>query len=99
MAIVINEERGGNQNGWFGIALSVLVGVIILVAVYYLFFVQPDMVGSLLPNPGLSSIDAITSLGFDPGSVVSSPLFTAQHQSIPLPPVGGLGNVQPFGTP
>ena len=99
MAIVINDERGGNRNGWFGIALSALVGVIVLIAVYYLFFVQPDIVGSALPNAGLSSIDAITSLGFDPGTVVSSPMFTAQRQSISLPPVGGSGNIQPFGTP
>lgn len=101
MAIVINDEKQGGGSGWFTAGLIGLVVVIVFTAVFFLFFTSPDIISSALsgPNSSMSSIDAITSLGFDPSAVVSSPLFTGQRQSVPAQPVGGAGNSQPFGTP
>ncbi len=99
MAIVINDEQHGGGGEWFTAGLVGLVVVIVFVAVFFLFFVSPGVINSALPNSGLSSIDAITSLNFNPSDVVSSPLFTGQRQSVSAQPAVGAGNSQPFGTP
>ena len=95
MAIVINEEKKGN-GGWFGIGLTVLVVLIVGIAVYYVFFAQPEVINTVTPLK-LQSIDAIGALHFDPQSVVNSPLFNGQRQSIALPPVPAGSNSAPFG--
>ncbi len=99
MAIVINDERQGGGSGWFAAGLVGLVVVIVFIAVFFLFFVSPDIISSALSNSSLSSIDAITSLNFNPSDVVSSPLFTGQRQSVSPQPAASAGNSQPFGTP
>lgn len=95
MAIVINEEQQ-KSGGWFGIALLLLAVLIVGVAAYYVFFAQPSTINEVVPVK-LQSLDAIQSLHFDPQTVVNSPLFGGQRQSISMPVSTSSGNIAPFG--
>lgn len=95
MAIVIEEEKeqGG---GWFGIGVLFVVFAIFAIAVYFLFFVRPELIDTVAPVK-LRSIDELTQLNFDPSSVVSNSFFQSLSQVVPPPSPPISGNSSPFG--
>ena len=95
MAIYIEEdkEKGG---GIFGFGVLLVVLIVIGVAVYYLFFVQPAIISTVAPVQ-LRSIDELTRAQFDPSRVISSPFFTGLRQFVPEPSLLPAGNAAPFG--
>jgi hypothetical protein len=95
MAINIQEEKQ-SRGGWFGFGITLVVLVILGVAFYYLFFVQPELIDTVAPLP-LQSIDQLTQLQFDPAQVVQSPFFTGLRQLVPAQTLPPAGNASPFG--
>ncbi|KKS82682.1 MAG: hypothetical protein UV58_C0007G0033 [Candidatus Wolfebacteria bacterium GW2011_GWC1_43_10] len=95
MAIVIEEEKekGGR---WFGFGVIFIILAILGVAVYYLFFVKPDLIGAVVPIK-FRSIDELARLQFDPQEVVSSEFFRSSRQFVPPPTIIPAGNASPFG--
>jgi hypothetical protein len=97
MAIVIQEEKN-NKGGWFGFGLILLILLVVGVAAYYLFFVKPDLIGSVVPaSQQLDAINSLQSLQFDSTKVVNE--FTQnKKQFIPVPTTpSATGNQRPFG--
>jgi len=84
MAIVIEENGSSNRNGIFGIIGWLVFLAIAGVAVYYVFFAQPELV-SIPATGSLGTIAPIAQLSLDPQSVVNSPAFQALTSTIPLP--------------
>jgi len=96
MAIVINEENRNSKGGLFGMGVLILIFAILGFASYYIFFVKPQVIDSVVPS-GLQSIQELSRLKFNPSEVLSGPFFTGQYQSIPLTTPITSGNAQPFG--
>jgi hypothetical protein len=91
MAIVIQEEK--NKGSWFGFGMLFVILIILGIALYYLFFVQPQ----ILTSAGESqSLEEFSRMQFDPRTVIESDIFTQQKQFIPLTAPAG-GNPRPFG--
>lgn len=95
MAIVIQEERGG-QRGWFGFGILFIIVAIIGISAYYLFFVQPELIDSTVAPIKLESIDELKSLQFDPNEVLGS-YFQNKQYNVPAPTISQGGNAMPFG--
>ncbi|MFA6495153.1 MAG: hypothetical protein WC246_02395 [Candidatus Paceibacterota bacterium] len=95
MAIIIHDEEQKNGT-WFGFVVALVPVLMIGIAAYYVFFMKPDVINQVAPLE-LRSLDAIRSLQFDPQSVVSTPSFTGNQQSVSMPqtPIGS--NAAPFG--
>ncbi|OGM92414.1 hypothetical protein A2755_01490 [Candidatus Wolfebacteria bacterium RIFCSPHIGHO2_01_FULL_48_22] len=93
MAIVIQEER--NTGSWFGFSILIVVLVILGVTLYYLFFVQPDIL-TAVTSRNLQSLEEFSQMQFDPRDVTESEFFKKPKQFVPLTPLGG-GNTRPFG--
>jgi hypothetical protein len=96
MAIFIEEENKGGSK-WFGFGLLIIILAIIGVAVYYLFFVQPQLVGTVVPVK-LQAISDIKQISqFNPTEVLNSPFFASLKQIVPPPTIPPAGNASPFG--
>ncbi len=94
MAIVIQEEK--NTGSWFGFSILLVVLVVLGIALYYLFFVQPEILTAVTAK-NLESIEEFSRMQFDPQTVTNSDFFKGQKQFIPLTPVVSGGNPRPFG--
>lgn len=94
MAIVIQEEKNGGS--WFGFGILLLILVVLGVALYYLFFVEPQILNAVTTK-NLESIEEFSQMNFDPRSVTESEFFKKQKQYIPLTPIVNIGNPRPFG--
>ncbi len=100
MAIIVEEERSRvnivRLLGW--IAVLAIIGI----AVYYIFFVTPELV--ILPQP--SSLNTINPLGsiansVNPEGVLNSPAYTSLKSppvELPKPNVAA-GRTNPFVPP
>ncbi len=95
MAIVIHDEEQ-KRSSWFGFTVVFVVVLMIGIAAYYVFFVQPAVINQVAPLE-LQSLDSIRALQFDPQTVVTNPLFVHDQPSIPPPQVPIGSNAQPFG--
>jgi hypothetical protein len=95
MAIFIEEEK--KESGrWFGFAVLFVVLIIIGVAVYYLFFVKPELFDVVIPVK-LQSIDQLTKIvNFEPKSVLEGDFYKNLRQVIPPPSPPPAGNATPF---
>jgi len=96
MAIYIKEESGKKSGGLFGFGLLFLVLVMIGVAVYYMFFVKPELISAVAPLQ-LQSIDQLAQIDFDPASVINSDFFKQLKQLVPPQTLKPAGNSSPFG--
>jgi len=94
MAIVIQEEK--NTGSWFGFGILLLILVVLGIALYYLFFVQPQLL-DVAGGKNLGSIEEFSQMNFDPRSVTESEFFKEKKQYIPLTPIVNAGNPRPFG--
>ncbi len=97
MAIVIQEEQG-KKGGWFGFGILFTILIIMGIAVYYLFFIQPSLINTTIAPLQLQSLNQMQSLNFDPQSVITHTVIngTNNKQSIPVPNPS-TGNSTPFG--
>ncbi|MCL5012182.1 MAG: hypothetical protein M1320_02035 [Patescibacteria group bacterium] len=96
MAIVIQDEQKKN-GGWFGFGILFLVLVVIGIAAYYLFFVQPDLIDTTISSSQLKAIDNLKSLNFDSTGVVQE-FVKKTKQFVPIPSSPNVqGNSAPFG--
>ena len=96
MAIYIHEEGGKKRGGLFGFGLLFLVLIMVGVAVYYMFFVKPELIAAVAPVQ-LQSIDQLAQMNFDPASVINSDFFTQLKQLVPPQTLKPAGNSSPFG--
>jgi hypothetical protein len=95
MAIFIEEENKGGSK-WFGFGVLVIVLVIVGASIYYLFFVQPELINTAVPL-NLQSISDIKQLtDFHPADVLNSPFYTSLKSVIPPPSAPPAGNASPF---
>ncbi len=97
MAIVIQEDKKKN-GGWFGFGLLFLVLIIVGLAAYYLFFVQPALIDNTIGSTGqLQAIDDLKSIQFSSVKILEQ--FTkGGKQFIPIPSTPNTqGNATPFG--
>jgi len=95
MAIFIEEENK-KEGKWFGFGIFAIVLVIVGVAIYYLFFVQPQLVSTVIPIK-LQTISDIKQISqFNPTQVLNSPFFNNLKQVIPPPSPPPAGNASPF---
>lgn len=95
MAIVIEEEKE-RSGGWFGFGMIFVILVILGVAIYYLFFVKPELIGDFT-GMKLQSIDELAQLNFNPQDTVSGDFFKQSRQLVQPPSPGPTGNSSPFG--
>jgi hypothetical protein len=99
MAIIVDE--GEKKTNIFGIIGWLVFLCIAGVAVYYVFFVQPQLV--VIPSAGnLSAIAPITQVSLQPNAVIQNPAFQALTDTIPLPSPQGpapVGRTNPFISP
>ncbi len=94
MAIVIQEEK--TSGGWFGFSVLMLVLIVIGIALYYLFFVQPELLTTGTAK-NFETIEEFSQMNFDPKQVIESDFFKSQKQFMPSTPVSNPGNPRPFG--
>ena len=95
MAIFIEEEKKGSGR-WFGFGVLFVTLLIVGVAVYYLFFVQPQLFNIVVPIK-LQSIDELTKIAtFNPQTVLNSDFYKSLKQVIPPPSPPPAGNATPF---
>lgn len=100
MAIIV-EENGGKRSNLLGIIGWLVFLAVAAVAVYYIFFAQPELV--TIPATGaIGTIAPITQISLQPSSVIQGPAFEALTSTVPLPsPQGpaGVGRPDPFVSP
>ncbi len=100
MAIIIEEEK--SKSGLVRIIGWVVVFIVFIVAIYYIFFVTPQLV-IIEPSGSLSTIEPIVENPVNPDSVLKSAAFQAlQQPTVPMVPTstGGTGSrSNPFIAP
>ena len=93
MAIVIQEEK--STGSWFGFGILILILVILGITLYYLFFVQPEILTAASGEN--QTLEEFSQMQFDPRAVTESEFFKKQKQIIPLTSTVNAGNLMPFG--
>ena len=100
MAIIVSEEKNRSASlvrlaGWFAVLAT--VGA----AIYYIFFVTPDVV-VIPPGGNLQSIAPIATITIHPEDVINSAAFQSLQTNIPPPSPSGpvsVGRSNPFANP
>jgi uncharacterized membrane protein YukC len=96
MAILIEEEKQGGGK-WFGFGILIIILVVLAISVYYLFFVSPELINTVIPAK-LQVINDVKQLSdFNPTKVLNSPFYKSLKQVIPPPSPPPAGNASPFG--
>ncbi len=95
MAIYIEEEKG-SKGSLFSTLATFVILIIIGVAIYYVFFVKPEIIENITPSQ-LQSIDNIVNINFDPSEVFNGEFFNSLNQNVPEYEPGPAGNSSPFG--
>jgi len=96
MAIVF-EEKGSSIN-WASLSIGILIVVMVFVGAYYLLFKKPELIEVVAPK-NLENISSISSLTFNPETVISHPVFQKLKPggAEPTPPSPGRSNpFRPF---
>ena len=94
MAIIIEEERQNRVSLVTILIWLVIVGVV-GIAVYYLFFKNPELTSMSTPS-NFKSAEALAKVTLDPDQVKNSPDFQSLKQYIVPPPPAKLGRQNPF---
>ncbi len=96
MAIFIEEEKG-NGGGWFGFGIVAIVLIILAFAIYYLFFISPQLINTVVP-PSLQVVSDIKQLSnFDPNTVLNGTFYNSLKSTVSPPNPPPAGNATPFG--
>jgi len=72
MAIVIEEEK--NKSGLITAIIWIIVLAIIVAAIYYLFFSQPQLIEVVVPT-NLQNAQNISKININPDLLNSNPVF------------------------
>lgn len=95
MAIVLEEQK--SRFPWFFFLILFLIVLILGIAGYFLFYVQPDLVGRVLPSSFTGVVDLSVS-GADLSTLQRNPSFSNLREQV-SPPVlneGVFGKGNPF---
>lgn len=94
MPILIPEQK--KVINWFPWLIAVFAAVVIIVAVYYMFFAPIPAIEAFLPLP-LQQFQSVTDLDINISTVINSKAFrTLSAHNIGLPTVGLLIRDNPF---
>ncbi len=94
MAIIVEEENQSGGN-WGSIILWGMVAVILVTAVYYIFFKRPDLVEVATPQNFQNTVQ-LSKIKLDPNEVINSSQFKSlQTYAAPLSPSAS-GRANPF---
>jgi hypothetical protein len=96
MAIIIEEEK--NKISLISIATWLVVLLIIGLAVYYIFFSQPELVEIAAPA-AIQNLDPLRKINISPDEIVNSPAFHSLKSTVTLPTPGNTGRSNPFLAP
>jgi len=93
MAIVIEEEKNGTSV--MGVVMWVVVFAIIIAAVYYVFFAQPQLVEVVAPA-NFKNINPLANINLNPEDVVNSRNFQSLKQYVTPSSPENFGRSNPF---
>ena len=96
MAILVEEE--GNKTNIFKLLIWAGMLVVVVVAIYYIFFVNPPLLESALPSHFVN-INSLGKLTLDPLQVINGPAFSFVNHpyvTVPLPDPSSAGRPNPF---
>ncbi len=95
MAILVEEE--GNKISIFKLLIWAGILVVVIVAIYYVFFVNPPLVEVAVPAH-FENINPLGKLTLDPRQVINGPAFSSlkQYVTVPLPDPSHAGRPNPF---
>jgi flagellar basal body-associated protein FliL len=96
MAIVIEEEK--NKINILSIITWLVIIVIIGLAVYYIFFSQPQLIEVATPS-SFQNINPLAKINISPENVINGPAFQSLKSTITLPAPGNAGRGNPFLMP
>ncbi len=96
MAIIVEEERTrGVSSGVVSVLVWLLVLGIIAVAVYYVFFAEPEFITITAPED-FTATEVTARADIDPQTVLGDPRFTNLNDYVTPPPPGSFGRSNPF---
>ncbi|MBU6500334.1 MAG: hypothetical protein KGJ89_00695 [Patescibacteria group bacterium] len=93
MAIVLEEEK--NKTNIVSIITWLAVLGIIVAAVYYIFFNQPQLVEVAAPA-NFQNVDPLSKIKLNPEDVINSQSFQSLKQYVAPPVPGNAGRDNPF---
>lgn len=96
MAIIVEEER--SRPSIIAVLMWLMVLIIVAVAVYYIFFVQPQVVDIGVPS-NFQNIDPLAEINLNPEDVIGSSGFQSMKQYVTPPVPGNAGRANPFVAP
>jgi hypothetical protein len=95
MAILVEEE--GNKTNIFKLLIWAGILVVVIVAIYYVFFVNPPLVEVAVPVH-FANIGSLGNLTLDPRQVINGPAMSSlkQYVMVPPPDPSSAGRPNPF---
>jgi len=93
MAIVVEEQK--NKAGLASILIWVVILVIIMVAIYYIFFAKPQLIGISAPD-SFRNINPLSHLNINPQDIVNNPTFQSLKQYVMPASTSTVGRSNPF---
>lgn len=92
MALVFEEEK---KFSWRGLAIVIAALAILGGAVYFLFFTPVPAIEVIVP-PSIRSAEELSTVQFDPISVVNSEKFRSLRRYVGQSSIGKVGRPNPF---
>ncbi len=96
MAIIVEEEK--TKVNILKIVMWVALLAIIGVAVYYIFFAEPQLVEFAVP-PAFLNINPLATVSLNPDEVINGQAFQALKPYVTPPTPGNSGRPNPFAPP
>lgn len=93
MAIIVEQER--SRSGILTFVIWGVILVIIVVAVYYVFFRKPETI-NVAPPASFANTQELAKIHFNPQDLIGNPAFQALKTYITLPQASTTGRVNPF---
>ena len=95
MAILVEEE--GNKTNIFKLLIWAGTLIIVMVAIYYIFFVNPPLIEVAIP-PSFVNIKTLGTALIDVNQIISGPAMSSldKHVTVPEPDPGSAGRPNPF---
>ncbi|OGY99003.1 MAG: hypothetical protein A2945_04125 [Candidatus Liptonbacteria bacterium RIFCSPLOWO2_01_FULL_52_25] len=95
MAIVV--EEGGNKTNMFRVLIWAGILVVVIVAIYYIFFVNPPLVDVVIP-PNFVNIKPLGESALDANQTINGPAMSSlkQYVTVPEPDPSKAGRPNPF---
>lgn len=93
MAIVIKEEK--SRINWFTIIVSIFLAAFIGTAIYYLFFISPPLIETVIPIR-VQSLSELAQIEFNPQKIFSHPVYGTLKLFVPSLIVSTSTRTNPF---